>query len=74
MCGIILGSITLPQKFRNEIKKITVLECKKIVSFLRKLTKMSKLILCFSEIPKTFASVRVRQVSFFIYGFRFRDS
>ena len=66
MCGIILGSITLPQKFRNEIKKITVLECKKNVSFLRKLTEMSKLILCFSEIPKTFDSVRVRQVIFFI--------
>ena len=65
MCGIILGSITLPQKFRNEIKKITVLECKKNVSFLRKLTKMSKLILCFSEIPKTVVSVRVRQVIFF---------
>ena len=63
MCGIILGSITLPQKFRNEIKKITVLECKKNVSFLRKLTKMSKLILCFSEIPKTFICVLVMQVN-----------
>ena len=32
--------------------------------FLRKLTKMSKLILRFSEIPKSFICVRVRQVTF----------
>ena len=39
MCGIILGSITLPQKFRNEIKKITVLECKKKRFFFEEIDK-----------------------------------
>ena len=32
--------------------------------FLRTLTKMSELILCFLEIPKTFICVHVRQVTF----------
>ena len=45
-------------------KNITILKCKNKGSFLRKLTKMSKLILCFSEIPKTFVFVRVRHVTF----------
>ena len=53
-----------PSKLQNELKKI-VSKSKKCF-FLRKLTKMSNLILCFSEIPKTFIRVRVRQVAFFI--------
>ena len=31
---------------------------------------MSKLIICFSEIPKTFICVRVKQVIFFIWGLK----
>ena len=47
-------------------KKITVLKNVSVKKhfFLRKLTEMSKLILCFSEIPKTFIFVRVRQMIF----------
>ena len=63
MCAIILRSIAFLQKRQNEIKKITVLNSKKKF-FLRKLTKMSKLILCFLEIPKTFIFVRLRHVTF----------
>ena len=40
-------------------KKNVVLNCKKKRFFLRKLTKTSKLILCFSEILKFFICVRV---------------
>ena len=55
---------------------------------MRKLTKMSNLILCFSEISKTFICVRVKHVTFLFedckklsvwssvlrYGFHFRDA
>ena len=52
-------------KWNQTNKKITILKYKKKRRFfLRKLTKVSKLILCFSEIPKTFICVRVRQVNF----------
>ena len=65
ICGIILRSIAFLQKLQNKIKKkITVLKCKKKRFFLRKLTKISKLILSFSEISKTFICVPVRQVTF----------
>ena len=42
----------------NQEKKIVILKCKKRF-FLRKLTKMSNLILCFLEIPKIFIYGRV---------------
>ena len=48
-----------------KLKFIVVLKCKKCF-FFRKLTKMSNLILCFSEIPKMFICVRVRQVAFLL--------
>ena len=59
-----LKSIALFQNCKIKSKKIVVvLKCKKCF-FLRKLTKMSKLILCFSEIPKIFICVRVMQIPF----------
>ena len=57
------------QKYRFTSKtarwnqKNNVLKCKKTLLF-EKIKKMSKLIFCFSEIPKTFTCVRVRQVTF----------
>ena len=71
----------------NQKRNILFSSVKKTHFFLRKLTKMSKLMLCFSETPKTFTCIRLRQVTFFIsglkkvvrlkqcplYGFRFRD-
>ena len=48
----------------NQKKKYYFKVYKKTVSFFWKLTKMFKLILCISEIPKTFIFVRVRQVTF----------
>ena len=64
ICGTILRSIALLQKLQNEIKKNYCFKVWKNRFFLRKLTKMFKLILCFSEIPKTFICVHVRQVTF----------
>ena len=44
-----------PSKLQNEIKKNIVLSWRvKKCFFLRKLTKISNLILCFSKIPKIF--------------------
>ena len=53
-----------PSKTEKWNQKKLLFESVKKRFFLRKLTKMSKLILCFSEIPKTFICVRVRQVNF----------
>ena len=44
-------------------RNVVVLKCKRSF-FLRKLTEMSNLILCFSEIPKIFICFPVRQVAF----------
>ena len=52
------------QKYRTAQKKLLSLESLKKYFFLRKLTKMSNLILCFSEIPELFICVRVREVAF----------
>ena len=43
---------------------IVLLKCKKCF-FLRKLIKMSNLIICFSKFLKFFLCVRVRQITFF---------
>ena len=43
-------------------QNVVVLECKKSF-FFRKLTEISNLILCFSEIPKVFICFRVKQVA-----------
>ena len=48
------------KKKKNTIYKFI----KRLFLFFWKLTKMFKLILCISEIPKTFIFVRVRQVTF----------
>ena len=46
-------------------KFIMVLKCKKCF-FLRNLTKISSLILCFLEITKIFIRVDLRQVTFYL--------
>ena len=59
-----LKSITLLQNLKMKSKNIiVVLKCKKYF-FLRKLTKISNLILCFLEILKIFTCVGERQVAF----------
>ena len=67
ICAVVVRSIAFLQKLQNKIKKkkkYYFKVYKKTVSFFWKLTKMFKLILCISEIPKTFIFVRVRQVTF----------
>ena len=54
----------------NQKRNILFSSVKKTLFFLRKLTKMSKLMLCFSETPKTFTCIRLRQVTFFISGLK----
>ena len=59
-----LKIIALLQNCKMKQKKnVVVLKFKKKF-FLRKLTEMSNLILCFSEVPKIFICFRVRQVAF----------
>ena len=54
-----------PSKLQIEIKKKKLLfESVKKCFFLRKLTKISNLILCFLEIPKILIYVRLRQGAF----------
>ena len=52
-----LQRATWKKRYRARLKKIVILKSKKCFS-LRKLTKMSNLILCFSEIPKIFLCSR----------------
>ena len=61
-------SLSLKKKMKSWKKSNVLKHIKKTSFFLRILTKMFKLILCFSEIPKTFICVCVRQVTFFIWG------
>ena len=59
-----LKSIALLQNCKMKSKKnYCYLTCKKMFLF-EKINKIFNLILCFSEIPKTFICVRVRQVTF----------
>ena len=53
-------------------KNVVVLKCKKSWenSFLRKLTEMSNLILCFREITKVFICFCLREVGSFIWGLK----
>ena len=59
-----LKIIALLQNCKMKQKKIVVVLKFKKKFFLRKLTEMSNLILCFSEVPKIFICFRVRQVAF----------
>ena len=61
-CWLVAES-NLEKRYRTRLKKIVILKSKKCFS-LRKLTKMSNLIICFSEIPKIFLCVRVSQVAY----------
>ena len=58
-------SVALLQSWILKQKKIVVLKCNKMFFFfLRKLTKISNLILCFSEISNIYICVRARQGAF----------
>ena len=54
----------MKSKTKKQKKKTIYKFIQKLFLFFWKLTKMFKLILCISEIPKTFIFVRVRQVTF----------
>ena len=67
-----LQRATWNKRYRVQAKSVALLQnCKwklkknvKKCFFLRKLTKMTNLILCFSDIPKIFICVLVRQSDF----------